>query len=76
MDNVINGLIGRSVLDGSSISYYLNSKEMQLALDSSVNSNKSWDYMCESLVSRGLVDPRGKVHIDYIVINGVAKNFH
>lgn len=77
MDSVINGLVGRSVVDGSEVLYYLNSKEMQLAMDKNPDSmNDSWDLMCKSLVGRGLVDPRGKVFIDYIVVNGLAKVFH
>jgi hypothetical protein len=50
---------------------------MQLAMDKNPDSmNDSWDLMCKSLVGRGLVDPRGKVFIDYIVVNGLAKVFH
>ena len=70
---LINGLIGRIV--GQEWVIPLNSKEMQLALDN-INPNKSWDLMCESLISRGWDDPRGNMHIDFIRINRLDKPFH
>ena len=77
-NDLVNGLIcsnvGSPIWDDVIIA--LNSKEMQLALDKSDKQNDSWDLMCKSLVGRGLVDPRGKVFIDYIVVNGLAKVFH
>ena len=70
---LINGLIGRIV--GQEWVIPLNSKEMQLAMDKN-NPNKSWDLMCESLISRGWNDPRGNMHIDFIRINRLDKPFH
>jgi hypothetical protein len=36
----------------------------------------AWDRLCEMLVKHGIMDPRGNVHIDHLVINGKEKVFH
>jgi len=69
---MVNGLRGRLVVDDSPIDIPLNGKQMQLALDRSPNLNRSWDLMCDSLPW----DPRGKMHIDFMIVNGVARVFH
>tara|TARA_B100001094_G_scaffold133273_1_gene129142 strand:- start:255 stop:521 length:267 start_codon:yes stop_codon:yes gene_type:complete len=74
-----NGFIGRRV-DGSSISYVdlgdvksneSGAKLLSLMIDK--DDPFSWDEFCDMI---GDFDPRGKVHIDYLVINGVVKRFH
>ena len=54
----------------------LNSKEMQLAMDSSEYINESWALMCDSVYQRLGIEIIGKLNINYIVVNGLAKDFH
>ena len=75
MSNCINGLIGEHIATDIPIEIPMNTKEMQLALDKT-RPNESWDLMCDSLVSRGEIDPRGQMNITFIRINGVDKRFH
>jgi hypothetical protein len=75
MSNIVNGLIGDHIATGIPVEIPLNSKEMQLAMDKT-RPNESWDLMCESLISRGCIDPRGNMHIDFIRINRLDKPFH
>ena len=77
MDSVINGLVGRSVVDGSEVLYYLNSKEMQLAMDKNPDSmNDSWDLMCDSVYDRLGIMIKGNLNISLIRVNGVDRVFH
>jgi len=52
----------------------LNSKELvELAISKEID---AWDILCEKLKDQGYMDPRGNMHIDYLVINGIRKVFH
>jgi hypothetical protein len=74
---MINGLRGTHIATNIPVDIPLNSKQMQLALDKDPNTmNDSWDMVCDVCVDNGFIDPRGNVHIDFIVINGVQKVFH
>ena len=78
MKEIVNGLICSKV-DSSSendILIPLNSKEMQLAMDNSEYINKSWALMCDSVYQRLGIEIIGKLNINYIVVNGLAKVFH
>ncbi len=74
-----NGFIGRRI-DGSSISYvdlgdvdaYVSGQKM-LSLMIDKNDPNSWDKFCDYL---GPLDPRGKIHIDYLVVDGLVQRFH
>lgn len=74
-----NSISGRLVglEDMGVITIPLIDTEAKLATDKNpVTINDSWNKMCDSLISRGFMDIRGKVHIDKLVINGVSRNFH
>ena len=78
MKEIVNGLICSKV-DSSSendIIIPLNSKEMQLAMDNSEYINESWALMCDSVYQRLGIEIIGKLNINYIVVNGLAKVFH
>tara|TARA_Y100001951_G_C11161585_1_gene195089 strand:- start:287 stop:547 length:261 start_codon:yes stop_codon:yes gene_type:complete len=73
----INGFVGRRV-DGSSIVKVCigehNPKLKSLMIDKNPDSiNESWDKFCDLI---GDFDPRGKVYIDYMFVDGVAREFH
>lgn len=74
-----NGFIGRRV-DGSSITYVdlgdvRNDISYQKLISLMIDNNDpdSWDKFCDLI---GDFDPRGKVHIDYLVIDGSPRRFH
>ena len=77
-NQLVNGLICSKV--GSplweDIIIPLNSKEMQLAMDNSEYINESWALMCDSVYQRLGIEIIGKLNINYIVVNGLAKVFH
>ena len=77
-NQLVNGLICSEV--GSplweDIIIPLNSKEMQLAMDNSEYINESWALMCDSVYQRLRIEIIGKLNINYIVVNGLAKVFH
>ena len=78
MKEIVNGLICSKV-DSSSendIIIPLNSKEMQLAMDNSDRMNESWALMCDSVYNRLGIEIIGKLNINFIVVNGLAKVFH
>ena len=73
-----NALVGHIVgfKDMGVVSIPLNDAQIALATDKNPDSmNASWDRMCDSLVDMGFMDIRGRMNIDQIVINGVAKDF-
>ena len=49
---------------------------MQLATNKDVDSNWAWDCVCDICVSNDYIDPRGNIHIDFIIINGKDNVFH
>jgi len=74
-----NQLLGTHIATGYPIEITLNAKEMQLATVKGPYINRCWEYMCESLESRGeagrdLIE--GNIEIDYIVIEGEVNVFH
>jgi|ETNmetMinimDraft_18_1059904.scaffolds.fasta_scaffold15938_1 hypothetical protein len=74
-----NCLIGQHIATGYPVEIVLNAKEMQLATVSGPYINRCWEYMCESLDSRG--EPgkdlmQGNIELDYIVVEGEVKDFH
>ena len=74
-----NQLIGTHIATVYPIEITLNAKEMQLATVKGPYINRCWEYMCESLESRGeagrdLIE--GNIEIDYIVIEGELNVFH
>ena len=69
---MVNGLRGRLVVDDNPIDIPLNSKQMQLAMVRGPGGNDAWDIMCDSLPW----DPRGKMHIDFIIVDGQQRVFH
>ena len=73
--NMINGLIGTHLATGQNVSVSLNAKEMQLACDKT-DSEKYWSLMNKSILSRTGIEIAGQVELDYIVINGIQKDFH
>ena len=38
--------------------------------------NDSWDKLCNQLIISDGIDIIGNMHIDTIIINGVARDFH
>tara|TARA_B100000902_G_scaffold377998_1_gene410798 strand:- start:6156 stop:6434 length:279 start_codon:yes stop_codon:yes gene_type:complete len=78
-----NGFIGRRV-DGSSVMYIdlgdvqaseSNQELFQLMIDK--ESSSSWDQFCDMIGNLDSdLDPRGRVHVDYLVIDGVPRRFH
>lgn len=74
--NIVNGIRGRLVSDGSPIVIPFNAKQMQLATNKDVDSNWAWDCVCDICVSNDYIDPRGNIHIDFIIINGKDNVFH
>tara|TARA_B100001059_G_scaffold234103_1_gene275743 strand:- start:85 stop:372 length:288 start_codon:yes stop_codon:yes gene_type:complete len=78
-----NGFIGRRV-DGSSVMYLdlgdvvasrSNQRLFELMIDG--DSSSSWDQFCDAICRMDSdLDPRGRVHIDYLVIDGVPRAFH
>ena len=72
---MINGLIGTHLATGQDVSVSLNAKEMHRAGDKT-DSEKSWSLMNESILSRTGIEIAGQVELDYIVINGIQKDFH
>ena len=72
---MINGLIGTHLATGQDVSVSLNAKEMQLACDKT-DSEKSWSLMNKSILNRTGIEIAGQVELDYIVINGITKDFH
>ena len=74
--NIKNGFSGVRV-DGSSrvfVNVGDNPELVALMNDKNPDSiNESWDKFCDAI---GDFDPRGRVHIEYIYIDGVAKVFH
>jgi len=63
--------------DMATVSIPLTDAQIALASDKNpATMNESWDKMCESLVSMGFMDIRGRMNVNQIVINGVAKDFH
>ena len=78
MKDLVNGLICSKVdsYSENDIIIPLNSKEMQLAMDNSEYINESWALMCDSVYQRLGIEIIGKLNINYIVVNGLAKVFH
>lgn len=74
--NIKNGFSGVRV-DGSSrvfVDVGDNPELVALMNDKNPDSiNESWDKFCDAI---GDFDPRGRVHIEHIYIDGVAKVFH
>ncbi len=74
--NIKNGFSGVRV-DGSSrvfVNVGDNPELVALMVDKNPDSmNESWDKFCDAI---GDFDPRGRVNIEYIYIDGVAKVFH
>jgi len=74
--NIKNGFSGVRV-DGSSrvfVNVGDNPELVALMNDKNPDSiNESWDKFCDAI---GDFDPRGRVNIEYIYIDGVAKVFH
>ena len=74
--NIKNGFSGVRV-DGSSrvfVNIGDNPELVALMVDKNPDSiNESWDKFCDAI---GDFDPRGRVNIEYIYIDGVAKVFH
>ena len=67
-----NGFVGRRV-DGSSIvsvNVGDNPDIIKLMVSHDVS---AWDKFCDMI---GDMDPRGQVHIDWLFVDGVAKEFH
>ena len=73
---MVNGLRGRLVVDDNPIDIPLNGKQMQLAMVRGPVGNDAWDIMCDSLVADGKIDPRGRMHIDFIIVDGQQRVFH
>ena len=77
-NQLVNGLIcsevGSPLWDDIIITH--NSKDMQLAMDNSEYINESWALMCDSVYKRLGIEIIGKLNINYIVVNGLAKVFH
>lgn len=73
---MVNGLRGRLVVDDNPIDIPLNGKQMQLAMVRGPGGNDAWDIMCDSLVADGKIDPRGRMHIDFIIVDGQQRVFH
>lgn len=71
-----NGLIGRNVFDGSHMVVPLNDIQMNQATDRSEFMNVLWSEMCASVLRDGGPLIEGHMNIHYIIINGVAKDFH
>ena len=73
----INGFVGRRVDGSSKVSVCIgehNPKLKALMLDKNPDSiNDSWDKFCDAL---GDMDPRGEIYIDYMFVDGVAREFH
>lgn len=74
--NIKNGFSGVRV-DGSSrvfVNIGDNPELVALMVDKNPDSiNDSWDKFCDAI---GDFDPRGKVNIEYIYVDGEAKVFH
>ena len=71
-----NKIVGRPVQNPllAVIEIPLNSKELvNLAISKEDN---AWDKLCEKLKDQGFMDPRGNMHIDYLVIDGARRVFH
>ena len=74
--NMKNGLKGRFVHNNFPVNISLNKKQMQLAMVRGPGGNDAWDIMCDSLVADGKIDPRGRMHIDFIIVDGKPRVFH
>ncbi len=75
--DIRQGIVGTHIATDIPVSIPFNGKQMQLALDKDpVTMNDSWDMVCDICVANGFIDPRDSIHIDHIVIDGVAKVFH
>lgn len=76
MRNIKNGFSGVRV-DGSSRVYVDigdNPKLLELMLDKNPESvNDSWDKFCSYLSD---LDPRGKINIEYMYVDGERRVFH
>ena len=76
MHNIKNGFSGIRVDDSSRVYVNIgdNPKLIELMLDKNPESvNDSWDKFCDSI---GDFDPRGKVNIEYLYVDGQRRVFH
>ena len=68
-----NGFVGRRV-DGNSWCFVnIGHNPELIKLMSDKEDPSAWDKFCDLI---GDFDPRGRVYIDYIVVNGEPKVFH
>ena len=73
-----NALIGRLIHDNNAVvTIPITNKQVKLATDKNIDTmNDSWDKLCNQLIISDGIDIIGNMHIDTIIINGVARDFH
>lgn len=71
-----NGIKGTHLATGQPVEIELNDMEMNQATDKSEFLNILWSEMCKSVMRRTGIVIEGQISIDWIVIKGVAKEFH
>ena len=73
-----NALIGRLIHDNIGVvTIPITNKQVKLATDKNIDTmNDSWDKLCNQLIISDGIDIIGNMHIDTIIINGVARDFH
>jgi hypothetical protein len=71
-----NGIIGRPVDNPEMGIVHIPLMNEEMVILAISKEDDAWDILCEMLMEHGFMDIRGNLHVDQLIIDGVARRFH